>query len=66
MNSLYHLLAVIFGITASVLAVLAVLLYEGWIPLSFVDNITATEMGALAALSATGAVAAFVASERYD
>lgn len=66
MNSLYHTLAVVFGIVASILAVLAVLVFLGWIPLSFVDNITATEMGALAALAAVGAGASYVASERYE
>jgi hypothetical protein len=56
---------VIFGIVGSVLAVLAVLVFENWLTPALVDNFTATELGAFAALSITGAIAAS-AAEKYE
>lgn len=52
----YTLIAVLFGILASILAVLAVAAYESWIPASYVDNLTSGELGALAALSVVAAI----------
>jgi|HubBroStandDraft_1064217.scaffolds.fasta_scaffold229998_2 hypothetical protein len=64
-KNIYHMLAVIFGIVGSVLAVLAVLVFENWLTPALVDNFTATELGAFAALSITGAIAAS-AAEKYE
>jgi hypothetical protein len=54
----FHLIAVILGIAASLLAVLAVATYEGYIPLGDVDNLTSTELGTLSALAVVGAIGA--------
>ncbi len=53
---MFHILAVVLGIAASLLAVLAVAIYEGYIPLSYVDNVSATELGTFAALAVVAAI----------
>lgn len=58
MKGIYHTLAIVLGIAGSVLAVLAVLVYEGWLTTALVDNFTDVELGAFSALSITGAIAA--------
>lgn len=55
-KSSYHIIAVLFAIAASALAVLAVAAFESYIPASYVDNLTSGELGALAALSVVGAI----------
>lgn len=52
----FHLLAIVFGIAASLLAVLAVAEYEAYIPVADVDNLTSTELGTLSALSVVAAL----------
>lgn len=52
----FHLIAVLFGIAASLLAIAAVAVYEGYLPESTVDNLTSGELGVLAALSVAAAV----------
>lgn len=52
----FHLVAVILGIAASLLAVLAVAVYEGYFPSSYVDSLTPGELGGLSALAVVGAI----------
>lgn len=52
----FHLIAVILGIAASLLAVLAVATYESYFPESVVDNLTPGELGGLSALAVVGAI----------
>lgn len=63
-RGMYHTLALIFGIVGSVLAVLAVLVYEGWLSPAQVDNFTDVELGAFAVLSITAAIASSIAEKR--
>jgi hypothetical protein len=42
--------AIISGILASILAVVSVLLYENWLPASYVDNFTYLETASFAAI----------------
>lgn len=57
MEKTYKLIAILFGILASVLAVLAVVTYLSYIPASWVDNFTDAELGTFSALSVVGAIA---------
>lgn len=52
----YRLISILLGILASVLAVLALAAYWGYIPASYVDNFTFGELGSFAALAVIGAV----------
>ena len=52
----YALIAVLLGIAASLLAVMAVAVYEGYITSSWADNLTDGELGFLSALAVVGAV----------
>lgn len=49
-KKIHSLLTVLFGIFASVLAVLAIAVYEGYIPGTWAWNQTADELGVEAAL----------------
>jgi hypothetical protein len=64
-KNVYHMLAVILGIVGSILAVLAVLVFENWLTPALVDNFSATELGAFSALAITGAIASS-AAEKYE
>lgn len=57
----YHLVAILFGVIASVLVILAIATYLGYAPATWVDNVSPTELGVLAALSIF--VAGFAAYE---
>lgn len=48
---MYHTLAIVFGILATVLIVLAVAVYLGYLPTSEVANLSDGELGVFAALS---------------
>lgn len=54
--SFYRTLAIILGIGGTLLAVLAVAVNYGYIPTTFVNGYTATELGAFAALAVVGAI----------
>lgn len=47
----FHLLAVIFGVIASVLVVLAIASYLGYVPTAWVDNLTDGELAVFATLA---------------
>lgn len=51
-----HLIAVLLGIAGSLLAILAVAVYEGYLTTAQVGNFTADELGVLSALSVAGAI----------
>jgi uncharacterized membrane protein YGL010W len=55
-KNLYFLVAVLLGILASVLLVLSVAVFEGYIPTTFVDNLTYGELGTFAFLAIVGAI----------
>jgi hypothetical protein len=57
-------LAIGLGILATALVILAVAVYEGFIPASLVDNLTPTELGTLGFLSIAGAVGSYWAGQR--
>lgn len=63
-GSFLHLLALVLGIVASILVVLAVGVYLGYIPASWVDSLTAGQLGVLAGITIVGAAASYVAGER--
>lgn len=53
----FSLIAVLLGIAASVLAILAVAEFMGYIPATWAQNMTDGELGVLSALAVVGAVA---------
>jgi predicted MFS family arabinose efflux permease len=55
-RSAYRAWAVVLGVLATVLFALAVAVYYGYIPTSFVNNFTSTELGFFGVLAAIGAV----------
>ncbi len=60
----FHLLALILGIVASILVVLAVVVYLGYVPASWVDSLTDGELTALAAITIVAAGGSYMAGER--
>jgi hypothetical protein len=64
MKGLFGLVAILSGIAASLLVVASILVYEGWIPLSYVDNFTATELAAFGVLFIVVAIAAAYVEKR--
>ncbi len=63
MKSLYHTLAVVLGLAGSLIAVLAIALYEGYITAADVGNFNDGELGTISALAYVGAVG-FAVAER--
>lgn len=51
------------AVGASLLAVLAVSVFENFLPMSLAGNFTATELGAFSALAAVGAIALYAWDE---
>lgn len=62
MTNKLHVLAVVLGVAASILAVLSVAVFEGYFPASVVDNLTWGELAGLSALSVVGAVGCSLAA----
>lgn len=60
MSGFYHTLAVLTALLGSVLAVLAVALYEGYITASLVGGVTDTEMGTFAAIAIVVAIVSYL------
>lgn len=50
--------AIVLGVAASVLAVMAVTVYEGYFPADWADHISADELGGLSALAVVAAIGA--------
>lgn len=63
-GGVWGLLAILFGLMASLLAVLAVALYEGYITPALVNNFTADELGVFAALAVVVAIFAYYRGEQ--
>lgn len=57
MKETYRNLAILLGVIAAILTVLAVASFEGYIPASYVDNVSPSELGTFAALAVVAAVA---------
>lgn len=57
----YHMLAIIFGVIASLLVILSVGVYLGYVPTTWVNSLSDTELGVLAVLAIF--VAGFAAYE---
>jgi hypothetical protein len=55
----WHAIAVIFGILASVSVILGIAVFEGYLSVASVDNITADEWFVLGALSIVVAILAY-------
>lgn len=55
MDRFYHTLAIGLGILATALFVLAVGVFQGWLPASLVQNLTAQELGVFGVLAIVGA-----------
>jgi hypothetical protein len=62
-KALFHTLAVILGIAGSLLAVLAIAVYEGYISAADVGSFTDGELGTLSALAYVAAIG-FAVAER--
>lgn len=54
----YHTLAVVLAITATVLAALAIAVFEGYMPADLVGNLTPGELGVFSALAVIAAIGA--------
>lgn len=61
---MWRFLAVLLGIFASLLAVLAIAVNYGYIPTTFVNGFSATELGVFAALAVVAAIGCEVAEQR--
>lgn len=61
---MWRFLAIVLGIGASLLAVLAIAVNYGYIPTTFVNGFTATELGVFAALAVVGAIGCEAAEQR--
>lgn len=53
----------LLALAASLLAVLAIAVFQGYIPASMVSNLTATQLGTFAAIAAVAAGAIYVTEE---
>lgn len=64
-SGIWEVAVVLGAIAATLLTVLAVGVNQGWIPVGWVNNLTATQLGVLAALAAVVALIGY-AGDRMD